>query len=352
MHSNPALDPNWHPGFQIMTNDGAVEADVSLCSLPDELFVDEWSLTASALEYSMTTPIGDDEYTGSPLSIELGITPDADTGANPSSLSTLSSVIEPMALTYCPMPWPSDMLQSPQRRFLWHYFIQTASTGLLCLEQDDMRRVPDFCDPFTTILPTMALAHEPLRATVYCLAAAHQQPSIGQDVYHNLTRSASLMVTHAFKSLTPGAHHQDDFTVAVTIVAGIFLKLAGEETGHGHLKSAIMLTAQFLRKSRSWTRLSAPYIQMTLALLRCILNIRKRVNSESTGLCPSHEYENNGLEEALTDAFKKDLMSLSATADSLRLHCLNESMYAAASILFYTRVKKLPLTAPGLRKWT
>lgn len=357
------------------------------------------------------TSVSDDDE--SPSIIELTTISGVDAEVDQVLLSSPSSVVDTMSLTYCPMPWPSDMLQSPQRRFLWHYFIQTASTRLLCLEQDDMRRVPDFCDPFTTVLPTMALAHEPLRATVYCLAAAHHHPSIGRDMYRNLTKSASLMVTKAFEQLIPAVHHQDNFTVAVTIVAGIFLKLAGEESGRGHLRSAAKLAALFLQKSQSWTRLSAPYIQMTLALLRwCIistacslkpdqdlasenlysavkicpdelrynyafpfqswtahplyafsqnlinpllqmagiLNARKHEINEPMDACSAHEHQDNGLEEALTGACQKDIISLSVAEDSMGLRFLNESMHAAASILLYTRVNKLPFTAPLVRQ--
>jgi hypothetical protein len=84
---------------------------------------------------------------------------------------------------YCPMPWPDDMLRSPERRFLWQYFLSIAEADFLCLDWEDVGHFYGFQHPYITTMPHMALSNEALRGAVFCFAASQYQLRHGRAAF-------------------------------------------------------------------------------------------------------------------------------------------------------------------------
>lgn len=318
-----------------------------------------------------------------------------------------------LSMTHCPMPWPPDMLSSPERRFLWQYFLHITKDGFLCLDEQNLSRFQGSQDPFIAIIPQMAISNESLRSAIFCFAAFQYNTNRSGDEFHQLVRDCSRRASVALKSELPslGAQSWSLFSI---VACGIFLHHFGQDDSE-YLHYASTLAVGYFRRPQSSSHLLAPFIQLILSMLRwsiistvCSFQISRKPVSDKIyrGLeMRREEVEHNylpsfrdwtnhpiyafsprlvnpllrlarlldiqksrstvnncisdasmgmemiKLEEELLTAREADLdLSKTGTTDPKELRSLNEAMHAAAFLLFYARLKGMPFTAPLVRK--
>lgn len=164
---------------------------------------------------------------------------------------------------YCPMPWPDDMLASPERRFLWQYFLSIAEADFLCLDWEDVGHFYGFQHPYVTTLPHMALSNDSLRGAIFCFAASQYQLRHGQFEFESTRGWAGSEAALALRSQIT-KQSDDDSSLLSMVSAATLLHYFGTER-HDYLRMAAKLVALFLSRSklRSSSSTSFPEIALT-----------------------------------------------------------------------------------------
>ncbi|KAF3808859.1 hypothetical protein GCG54_00011050 [Colletotrichum gloeosporioides] len=319
-----------------------------------------------------------------------------------------------LSMTHCPMPWPPDMLSSPERRFLWQYFLHITKDGFLCLDEQNLSRFQGSQDPFIATIPQMAISNESLRSAVFCFAAFQYNTNRSGNEFQQLVRDCSKRASVALKSKTPslGAQSWSLFSI---VACGIFLHHFSQDDSEEYLHYAGTLAIGFSTRPQSSSDLLAPFIQLILSMLRwsiistvCsfqssrepvsdkiyrglemrreeiehnylpsfrdwtnhpiyafsprlvnpLLRLARLLDIQKSHLTvnqyisdASMGMEMIKLEEELLTAREADLdLSKTGTTDPKELRSLNEAMHSAAFLLFYARLKGMPFTAPLVRK--
>ncbi|RSL39115.1 hypothetical protein CEP54_016369 [Fusarium duplospermum] len=90
-------------------------------SIPEAWYDSPLTITAFLTQWHNPAKDTTNEEKNSPGGMVVGIPEFSSLEVSPNQL-------------YCPMPWPDDMLESPERRFLWQYFLYAAETDFLCLD--------------------------------------------------------------------------------------------------------------------------------------------------------------------------------------------------------------------------
>ncbi|CAM1508818.1 Fc.00g025570.m01.CDS01 [Cosmosporella sp. VM-42] len=167
---------------------------------------------------------------------------------------------------YCPMPWPDDMLVSPERRFLWQYFLSVAELDFLCLDWEDAGPLYGFQHPYITTLPQMALSNVSLRGAILCFSASQYQLRHGRQ---NFTRTRRLACSESVRAIRSQMTKQtdDDGNILSTICAATLLHYFGPER-HDYLRLASRLVASFMMKWESHQIASLSSSEVTLSEFR------------------------------------------------------------------------------------
>ncbi|RSM02435.1 hypothetical protein CDV31_010937 [Fusarium ambrosium] len=319
---------------------------------------------------------------------------------------------------YCPMPWPDDMLESPERRFLWQYFLCAAETDFLCLDWEDVGHLYAYQHPYITNLPYMALSNTALRGAILCFSAAQYQLRFGrQDFIVTKGVTCSEAVRSIEIQLANTTH--DESNLLSIVYAATLLYAFGPER-HDYLRIASQLVIEFLGRWNPEASTSKSYPEITLTEYRwtviCTLcSLQKPNPALGDRICHMIEMGEDEIEQKYSDAFQSwvshpiytfsprlinpllrigrllqiQLSQLDAGpdhelpstwesrvieaeeillqarerdanvsesalggADPAAVLALNESMYAASSILLYARIHGLPFTAPFIRRQT
>ncbi|KAI9151400.1 Transcriptional regulator NRG1 [Paramyrothecium foliicola] len=316
---------------------------------------------------------------------------------------------------YCPMPWPDDMLASPERRFLWQYFLSMAE-DFLCLDWEDVGHYYGFQNPYIVTLPHMALTNDALRGAVFCFAASQYQLRHGRPDFE---RTKGLTGSEAAVALSRQmAQGTDDNGLLSMISAATLLHYFGPQR-HDYLRVASQMVGLFLARGKSrkdglnsfpevpltefrWSVISTlcslqqpstplgdqvcrhiemgedeikqkysrafqswvshPIYTFSPRLVNPLLRIgrlleRQLLQLEDADVQPDLSWTTrvSEAEEMLLHARECDVnasKSSLGTADPAAVLALNESMYAAGAILLYARIHGLPPTAPFIRKQT
>ncbi|WYZ41229.1 hypothetical protein EsH8_V_000124 [Colletotrichum jinshuiense] len=319
----------------------------------------------------------------------------------------------PSVSTHCPVPWPPDMLSSPDRRFLWQYFLHITKAGFLCLDAKELPRFQGSQDPFISTIPQMAISNEYLRNAVFCFAAFQYNTSRQAQDFQTLFKECSRKASSAFQ-IHPNSLDRQGWPLFSIIACGIFLHHFGHDVKQDYLHLASGLATSFSLRLRSSSDLLAPFIQLILSMLRwsivstvCSFRSPRALMSDDIyrGLeMRAEEVEHNyqpsfrdwtnhpifafsprlvnpllriarlldiqkswpagqdfmsntftesemiKLEEELLTAREVDMnVTQAGTTDPEELRCLNEAMHASAFLLFYARIRGMPFTAPLIR---
>ncbi|KAK1511206.1 uncharacterized protein CCOS01_14968 [Colletotrichum costaricense] len=183
------------------------------------------------------------------------------------------SLHDSTSMTHCPMPWPPDMLASPEKRFLWQYFLHITKDGLLCLDEKELSRFHGSQDPFIATIPQMAICDESLRSSIFCFAAFQYNASQHGGDFQQLVRDCSRKASLALKAQPYSDQSwSQSWTLHVfsKIACGIFLHHFGQgdtETSE-YLDSAGALVAGFYKRPQSFSNLLSPIVQLVLSMLR------------------------------------------------------------------------------------
>lgn len=319
---------------------------------------------------------------------------------------------------YCPMPWPDDMLASPERRFLWQYFLSAAETDFLCLDWEDVGHLYAYQHPYVTNLPCMALSNAALRGAILCFSAAQYQLRFKRQDFI-VTKSVACSEAVRSIEIQLAGTTRDESNLLSIVYAATLLYAFGPER-HDYLRIASQLVIEFLGRWTPEANMSKSYPEITLTEYRwtviCTLcSLQKPNPALGDRICHMIEMGDDEIEQKYSDAFQgwvshpiytfsprlvnpllrigrllqSQLSQLDAGADHeppptwesrvaeaeeillqarerdasvsesaldgtdpIAVVALNESMYAASSILLYARIHGLPFTAPFIRRQT
>ncbi|KAK2729518.1 hypothetical protein CKAH01_02492 [Colletotrichum kahawae] len=172
-----------------------------------------------------------------------------------------------LSMTHCPMPWPPDMLSSPERRFLWQYFLHITKDGFLCLDEQNLFRFQGSQDPFIAIIPQMAISNESLRSSIFCFAAFQYNTGRNGDEFYRLVKHCAKIASVALKSEPPSLGPQS-WSLFSIVACGIFLHHFGQDDSQEYLHYAGKIAVGFSTRSQASSDLLAPFIQLILSMLR------------------------------------------------------------------------------------
>lgn len=315
----------------------------------------------------------------------------------------LSSSLELPAL-------PRDIQDSPERAMLWQYFVEFSSRQFQCWGVDN---AGESYDPLAVLLLSMAASDAPLRLAALAFSAATyqdtQQP--GKPVVPALTlyHEAVDALTSRRDELPAGL---DSFLPALAAFLLLYrvegagdeprtklLSLAGSastcmQSLHPHEHQQDM-RCQVLMALLKWTEICThaslfatmpavpghsyrtlsdfnfveepvnlspdfedwithPIYAFSRRMVGPLLQIGRLVQQRR--LCETWpfgvEAELSALEEDLLQAYDHDVeaSSILPVKDPGDVLHVNEAMHAAAFIMYYTRLKDMPLTAPLIRR--
>lgn len=315
------------------------------------------------------------------------------------------------ATTLCTFSVAMPDLQSPvDIQFLWHHFVQHTAKGFLVWDPQTVFRDQDIKDPYAVGLPAMATSSLPLYYAALALSAFHYSSSTGDNTLSNLKKMFEQRAIRALSNppsyTPPGPQH---FLHTVTCIILLCVSSPGEYTDLLPLArsaAACLITntsrARLDQDQRSvammlirWCEvcvLCSPKLDAKLSeepihqLMECTVEeddigasgafrnwiihplygfsrrlvkpllkvarlVRARQNEEiSPGGYLGLEAEIDVLEIELLEARDADIAALSASQqDDCNLLHLNEAVYSAAVIIFYTRMRDMPWTSPLIR---
>ncbi|KXH52131.1 hypothetical protein CNYM01_00462 [Colletotrichum nymphaeae SA-01] len=249
---------------------GESASNDALLSVFDDAEFDTQLLNSPNLDDTINSVLND--LAINPVLDELGINSSLVscsplTGHRPGSLHASTS------MPHCPMPWPPDMLASPEKRFLWQYFLHLTKDGFLCLDETELFRFHGSQDPFIATIPQMAICDESLRSSIFCFAAFQYNASQNGGDFQQLVRDCSRKASVALRAQSYSDQPwSQSWTLQVfsKIACGIFLHHFGQgdtETSE-YLHSAGALAAGFYKRPQSSSDLLSPLVQLVLSMLR------------------------------------------------------------------------------------
>ncbi|KAI8680933.1 Zn(2)-C6 fungal-type domain-containing protein [Fusarium keratoplasticum] len=296
------------------------------------------------------------------------------------------------------------MLASPERRFLWQYFLSAAETDFLCLDWEDVGHLYAYQHPYITNLPYMALSNAALRGAIFCFSAAQYQLRFEREDFI-VTKSVTCSEAVRSIEIQLSSTTRDESNLLSIVYAATLLYSFGPER-RDYLRIASQLVIEFLAGWKPEANTSKSYPEITLTeyrwtvictlcslqkpnpalgdrichmiemgdyeveqkysnafqswvshpiytfsprLVNPLLRIGRLLQSQLSQLDggadheppPTWESRVAEAEEILLQARERDAsVSESALdgADPVAVVALNESMYAASSILLYARI--------------
>ncbi|KAI6779924.1 uncharacterized protein J7T54_000224 [Emericellopsis cladophorae] len=209
---------------------------------------------------------------------------------------------------YCPMPWPDDMLASPERRFLWQYFLSVAEADFLCLDWEDVGHLYDFQHPYTTTLPQMALSSKALRSAIFCFSAGQYQLRHNSREHFALTKTTtSAEAVRAMRAQLLQTTTSDDDLLPLICAATLLHYFATER--HDYLRIASNLVSRFLARKalqQSQAPLSLPEIPLTefrWTVISTLCSLRQPQSPLGEKACRMIEMDDDEISRKYSDAF-------------------------------------------------
>ncbi|KAK0386879.1 hypothetical protein NLU13_5192 [Sarocladium strictum] len=207
---------------------------------------------------------------------------------------------------YCPVPWPSDMLASPDRRFLWQYFLRIAESDFLCLDWDEVSHLYGFQHPYITTLPQMALANEALRPAIFCFAAAQYELRHGDGRFG---RTKAVAGSEAARALSrQAARDTDDANILAMISAATLLQYFGTERGE-YLRLASRLVSTYLARAKAGRSSppafpEVPLTEFRWGVISTLCSLHHPTTSLDADICRMIEMSQREIEQNYSQAFE------------------------------------------------
>jgi hypothetical protein len=306
------------------------------------------------------------------------------------------------SLPYCPVPWPDDMAASPGRQFLWQYFLHSIETralcvttipsiamthstlrkAVLCFSRFQYNELQCRVDSDHAIWAGWRRACDDLRAQ---LAQLQEGDAWGFLVMISACtflhwcapdrRDASLLQLAARLATVFLKEHRSSANIPTvyresimtsfrwTTVSTLCSLQPPSSVLDDEACNAIELdhrevVQNYSSSFNSWV--SHPIYAFSARLVNPLLRIgwlaEMQLSSRSDDDGASDavlESKISILEDMLLQARKVDLEVITSpegAADPTAVSSLNEAMHAASVILFYTRFRSLPFTAPLIRR--
>ncbi|KAG9250598.1 fungal-specific transcription factor domain-containing protein [Emericellopsis atlantica] len=225
-----------------------------------------------------------------------------------STTTTISPFLAAPERLYCPMPWPDDMLASPERRFLWQYFLSVAEADFLCLDWEDVGHLYGFQHPYTTTLPQMALSSKALRSAIFCFTAGQYQLRHNSREHFALTKTAtSAEAVRAMRTQLLQTATSDDDLLPLICAATLLHYFATER--HDYLRIASNLVSRFMARKalqQSQTPLSLPEIPLTefrWTVISTLCSLRPPQSPLGEEACRMIEMDDDEISRKYSDAF-------------------------------------------------
>ncbi|KAM5350823.1 hypothetical protein ACJ41O_007328 [Fusarium nematophilum] len=208
---------------------------------------------------------------------------------------------------YCPMPWPDDMLASPERRFLWQYFLHVAESDFLCLDWEDVGHLYAFQHPYVTTLPHMALSNPALRGAILCFSAAQYQLRHNRQDFVTTKSLTCSEAVQAMKTQLSDTIY-DEANLLSIICAATLLYAFGPER-HDYLRIASQLVTTFLTRFKSDRSLSASYPEVTLteyrwSVISTMCSLQQPTHTLGDQVCRMIEMGEDEVEKKYSEAFQ------------------------------------------------
>ncbi|KAM0331374.1 hypothetical protein ACHAQA_003047 [Verticillium albo-atrum] len=205
------------------------------------------------------------------------------------------------------MPWPADMLASPERRFLWHYFLGIAEADFLCVDWEDVGHLYGFQHPYITTLPRMALSNDALRGAIFCFAASQYQLRNGRADFETTKSFAGSEAALALS--TQSSQATDDGGLLSMISAATLLHWYGTKS-HDYLRVASRLVSQYLARHTSSpnTTSSLPEVSLTefrWSVVSTLCSLQKPRNPLGDQGCRMIEMSENEIMQNYSRAFQR-----------------------------------------------
>jgi hypothetical protein len=321
-------------------------------------------------------------------------------------------VAQTQSIPVFPIPLPDDILKSPLNRFLWSHFVNQGSKMFLCWDPEHSG-TGCFEDPYTTVLASMAISSKPVRIAALGLSAflynlstpdSPIQPQASRFGYravealcsaqlHTAKNTSSLLETIATAMLlflfdlqastnmlqlarsaaaymltqeTPVDAKDSCFEVVMHLLRW------SDICTQCSLIQSVQLSDDYVHRSIQWGQLEQstplskkfnswvihPLYTFSTRWINPLLKLGRLVRLRRNGphdACPdveeSIEYQIDILEEDLRVARNMDLEACMINSkDHPDLLRLNEAMYSAVILLFYTRLRDVSWTAPLIRR--
>ena len=316
---------------------------------------------------------------------------------------------------YRPSSWPADIVASPRKGFLWEYFIHILETRFLCLDVDDVKRLTFFQDPYATIMPSIALSSPPVRSAILCFAATQYEIRNGratdlssQELFVQASRAFMSLTPNSedpiglLPAVAAGLFLQfhdngrgNFLDLARSAAAFILGSKSSQNYIHDHTYQTVMamlrwvdistlcslsrpakvlddslhrliemseseLNYNFSMTSQGW--ISHPIFAFSPWLVNPLLKLGRYVHLQSQTQ-PALDLEavpNSVVSEDQLLELEEDILNATDSfrtacqkgiADSAALISLNESMFISALLLFYTRLRYMPMTASLIRRY-
>jgi hypothetical protein len=233
-----------------------------------------------------------------------------DTLISPDVLSTFAQGMN--GRLYCPMPWPDDMLASPERRFLWQYFLSVAEADFLCLDWEDVGYLYGFQHPYITSLPQLSLTNEPLRNTIFCFAAGQYQLRHGRSNFAALRRFSSSKASRAIMGQSTQQTYDDNHVLSMIYALPLLHYFSTERQDHKHyLRICSGWVSQLLARRENFAKdaytssvSEVPLTEFRWAVISTLCSLAQTKRPLGDQVCRMIEMGDQELRQNYSEAFR------------------------------------------------
>ncbi len=251
------------PQMVLMPAEHVNDAHITGQTFPDYNYASD-SMGPGELQF-----IFSDQAAGSAMGHNFSLVsgPALDVSSGPSSMSQYNTPMVQPKILYNPMPWPDDMLGSSKKRFLWHHYIYSVQADILPLDLEDLVHLREFQDPYTTILPRIALGNTVLRGVLLCASAFQLHVSHRRQDFEAVSKVVGRQVVQALQAQVTNPQG-DDLSVLNMMFAASFLHCFGPEQRDYCLQLAAGFAVALLARPRSQLAVPKACLEMNLTAFR------------------------------------------------------------------------------------
>lgn len=208
---------------------------------------------------------------------------------------------------YCPMPWPDDMLASPDRRFLWQYFLNITEVDFLCLDWEDVGHLYGFQHPYVTTLPYMALTNSALRGAILCFSAAQYQLRHDPSKFEQTRLATGTEAARAMRSHLAEARNDQGSMLSIICAATLLYAFGNEK--HDYLRIASRFVEAFLSTRNRGLPWSTSYPEVTLteyrwSVISTLCSLKSPQPPIGDDICRSIQMQEEEIDQKYSQAFQ------------------------------------------------